>query len=195
MTRALPAIAMSVLILTSACADEGAVPGRPVDQTAARATTGPCMEPPDTLITGVAAGGLRIGDPVDRVRRDCDVAGDTVLMLEGMQQPALLVDLAGDTVVAEIVADEVWRITVRTPGLPTAESLRVGTPARRVAELEGASVAAGEGRYFVMAPSLCGLSFEIGGEAGHTGGWTPAEVRSVGDDVVISRILITGGCP
>lgn len=182
------------LALTLGCAGEGAVPGDEADG-ARQARGGPCMTPPDTSITGAAVGGLRIHDPVDRVRRECDVVGDTTLMLEGMAQPALLVDLAGDTVVAEIVEDRVWRITVGAPGLATTGSLRVGAPARRVAEREDAAIGAGEGRYFVMAPSLCGLSFEIGGPAPRPGGWTVAELRSAPDDVRISRILVTGGCP
>ncbi len=191
-----PAVGLLVavgLLLSMGC-------GGNQDDSGADADPGPegvavaCMAPPDTLVTGSAAGGLRIGHPAERVHRECNVVADTTLLLEGMSQPALLVDLAGDTIVAEIVDGSVWRIVVRSPGLATADSIRVGTPARRVAELDGAAVHAGEGRDYVITPTHCGLSFEVAARGPGGAPWTVEALRAARDDVGISRILVVGGC-
>jgi hypothetical protein len=118
--------------------------------------------------------------------------GDTTLMLEGEPQPALRVALGGDTIVAEVVEGRVWRIRVTSPGPATSDSLRVGTPVRRLAELPGVILAAGEGRYYAISPAHCGLSFGVEGLPFRARPWTVAELAATPDSVRVGEILVTG---
>jgi hypothetical protein len=185
------------IVLCTACAngsdspEPGASAPRPEDVAADGCATGP-----EPRITGTGVGGLRIGDPAERILSECDVVADTTIDLEGEPQRVLRVDLGSDTVAAEIVQDSVWRITVESAGPATADGLRVGTPARRLAGLPDASVAAGEGRYYVVAPSRCGVSFGLGGLQPRTrGAWNLDELRELPDSIRVTRILVFGGCP
>ncbi len=184
-----------VLLLAglAACAGPDARSGEPVTADTVGAASG--SAPPDgPLITGTGVGCVRIGAPVEDVRRECDVVGDTTLHLEGQPQPALQVALEGDTVIAEAVDDRIWRIRIVSPGLSTADSLHVGTPVRDLADLPDAMVSWGEGQSFLIAPSHCGLSFAIDGLPYRAQPWTAEELASLEDSVRISMILITGGC-
>lgn len=141
---------------------------------------------------------MRIREPVDSVRARCTVVGDTVLRLEGQEQPAIRVALGGDTVLIEIVDGRVWRMTVRSPGLRTADSTGVGTPIRTLVADSGAIVARGDGGQYVLSPAHCGLSFEIAGlparraEPGRT--WTARELATMPDSVRVGEVLVTGAC-
>jgi hypothetical protein len=132
---------------------------------------------------------------VEAVRRDCAVAGDTTLQLEGTPQPAMRVRIGADTVIAEIGNDTVRRITVTTSGPATADSLRVGTPVRRLAQYDSATIAHGEGQRFVLIGSLCGLSFGVDGLPGPFGRrWSVDELRDLPDSARVTRILVLGRC-
>jgi hypothetical protein len=146
------------------------------------------------MLTGAAVGGVAIRDDTESVKSRCAVVGDTTLVLEGNPQPALRVALGGDTIVAEVVEGRIWRIRVTTPGLATGDSLHVGTPVRRMAELPGVTLAAGEGRYFAISPAHCGLSFAIDGLPFRARPWTTAELATMPDSVRVGTILVTGAC-
>lgn len=85
----------------------------------------------------------------------------TEVRAEGHPAHIVMVDLARDTVEAEIVDDAVWRLAVRDPAFRTSDSLGVGTPLSRLMEFDGARPLSGEGRLFVQVPDHCGLSFEL----------------------------------
>lgn len=161
--------------------------------TPAAAPTG-CAAGGGAELTGAGIDGVKIGQSTEELRRLCPVVGDTMLLLEGQSQPALKIALGGDTIVAEIVAGRIWRIDVTSPGLATRDSLRVGTPARRLAALPGARVAAGEGNYFVFVPSHCGLSFGLVGLPTRGRPWTIAELAAQPDSARVGVILVTGAC-
>lgn len=134
---------------------------------------------------------------MDSVRARCAVVGDTVLRLEGQDQPAIRVALGADTVLIEIVDGRVWRITVRSPGLHTADSIGIGTPARRLAD-SGAIIARGEGGHYILSPEHCGLSFEIAGLPARDEpwrSWTTRELAAMPDSVRVGELLVTGMCP
>lgn len=153
-----------------------------------------CAGAVDDVVRGSGVGGLEIGLLAAQVRDTCPVVGDTTLHLEGELQPGLIVELGGSPVIAEIVADRVWRIRIYTPGLQTLDSIGVGTPAREVATVPAARLLSGEGSYFVIAPEHCGLSFEIEGLPDVSRSWELAELADQSDSVRVGTILISG-CP
>ena len=145
-------------------------------------------------ITAAGAGCVTIGATPDDVRAACEAVRDTSITLEGMSQPALAVDVDRAATLSEIVDGRVWRITVLEPGPETADGLSVGTPASRLAEFADSRVNVGEGRYFVTAPGLCGLSFGLEGLPFGATTPTPADLREAPSTVRISRILVLGRC-
>jgi len=153
-----------------------------------------CTAGPGTVLTGAGVAGIRIREDAGKVRHRCNVVADTTLTIEGQSQPAIKIALDGDTIIAEIVNDQIWRITVASPGLATSDSLRVGTPARQLAAIPGATVSPGEGNYYVFLPEHCGLSFGLDGLPVRTQPWTIADLATLPDSARVAKILITGSC-
>jgi hypothetical protein len=89
------------------------------------------------------------------------VLDTTQIAAEGMPSRTLRIALTSDTVIAEIVAGKVWRISVASPHLRTRDSLAVGVPAARLLTLDDPRGMMGEGRFFIASPDHCGLSFEL----------------------------------
>jgi hypothetical protein len=174
-----------------AAADQRAV-GRPDAPAGAPAPS--CLTARPNQVSGVAVGTIWIRDPVTRVRRDCDVVRDTTLRLEGHPQPALLVRIGTDTVVAEIVRGRVWRMTVRSPGLLAPGSLRVGMPVNRLADFPGARMGPGEGMFGATVPGLCGLGFGVGRVPGRRLHWGRDDLHALPDSITVESITVTGTC-
>jgi hypothetical protein len=150
----------------------------------------------DARIAGDRVGDVRIGAAASDVRRDCHVVADTMLTAEGEQLAALLVALGSDTILAELLHDSIFRIRVRSPGLATHDSLRVGVPARQLAGLRDAVIATGEGNTVVLAEAVhCGNSFGLEGLPVRTRRpWTAADLTTMPDSTHVGWILATGGC-
>lgn len=199
--RALSIAATLLIASAAACADvetpktEEPAPSHTESTTQAPTTVQRCTDPAEPLLTDSAVGLVRIEAPVDEVRERCTIAADTSLILEGDVQPAILVEVATDTVLAEIVDDRVWRIRVRSPAIRTADSVGVGTPARELLDEPGATVAWGEGDHFILNPAYCGLSFQLTGLPQRPEPWTTPEVAELPDTVRVNEVLVTGGCP
>lgn len=162
--------------------------------TASASTPTECTSGAGTVLTGAGVAGIRMREDAEEVRRRCNVVADTTLILEGQPQPAMKIALNGDTIIAEIVDDRIWRINITSPGLATSDSLRVGTPARRLAAIPGAIVTPGEGNYYVLLPDHCGLSFALDGLPIRARPWTIAELATQPDSARVTKILITGSC-
>ena len=177
--RRLAALGVALLFgpgLTAACAAESP------ERTAS---------PEAVVITAEGLGCARIGDPVERLREACDVAADTVLQLEGTQR-ALRVRVDGAHVIAEIVEDRVWRLSVLETGPLTPDSIGVGTPFPRAYARLDLGVHAGEGRYFAVPSNRCGISFELDGIPFEGPPPTPDALLEMGSQVRISRVLVLG---
>jgi len=168
---------------------EAAAPGAP-----GRADGPTCLDPSGPQLTDASAGLVRIGATESSVRAECNVVADTALMLEGDVQPAILVEVGTDTVLAEIVDARVWRIRVRSPGLRTADSVGVGTPARQLLAAPGANVVWGEGNHVVVTPEHCGLSFLLTALPPRARPWSTAEVAEMPDSVRVGEVLVIGSC-
>lgn len=191
-------IALATALALSACASpdrpEGAQTADAPPAAAASTAANECTLADGAALTGLGIAGIEIREDAAEVRRRCNVVGDTTLTLEGQPQPAMRIALNGDTIVAEVVNDEIWRIRITSPGPMTSDSIRVGTPANRLAQIPGASVSAGEGNYFVLLPEHCGLSFGLEGLPTRARPWTLAELASQPDSARVGIILITGSC-
>lgn len=153
-----------------------------------------CLNPSGPQLTGAAAGLVRIGATASSIREQCVVVADTSLALEGEAQPAILVEVGSDTVLAEIVGSRVWRVRVRSAGLRTEDSVGVGTPARRLLTVPDATVMWGEGNHVIISPIYCGLSFQLDGRPPRARPWTTAEVAEMPDSVRVSQVLVVGSC-
>jgi hypothetical protein len=162
--------------------DARPIPG--VDSAQGYTTTensGGCLAAGGTQLTGASVGTVRLRESEADIRIRCTVAADTVLLLEGEPQPALLLALGIDTVMAEIVSGRIWRLRVRSPGLRTSDSTGVGTPANRLLSETAATLSWGEGEHYVISPSYCGLSFQLQGLPSRGRPWTSAEVAQMPD--------------
>lgn len=149
----------------------------------------------DEVLTDEGIGELRIGATVESVRQKCNVVRDTTVMgAEGMPARKLFVALSRDTVEAEIVNGQVWRIAVDSPRLRTADGLGVGTSIKRLRQLKNPRLMTGEGQLFVASLEHCGMSFQlanVGPDAlrGNTG---RAGLARLPDTAVVSAVLIFG---
>lgn len=149
----------------------------------------------DEVVTDEGIGQLRIGTTVDSVRQKCNVVRDTTVMgAEGMPARKLTVALSRDTVEAEIVNGQVWRIAVFSPRLRTAESLGVGTSIGRLLQLKNPHGMMGEGELFVASPEHCGMSFQLAnaGPGARRGDLDRAGLASLPVTTVVSEVLIFG---
>lgn len=199
MSTHLKVLAVATLLALAACGPpKPKVEGQASEATTAGATavsdTSDCQVSDGAVLTGASVAGIRIREDAAEVRRRCKVVGDTTLQLEGEPQPAMKIALDGDTVLAEVVDGRIWRIRVTSPGLVTSDSLHVGTPARQLAAIPGATVSPGEGNYFVILPNHCGLSFGLEGLPVRGRPWTIAELATQPDSARVGVILVTGSC-
>lgn len=185
--------ALALLALAACAGADSSADGR-APGVSAEVPAAPCTSGSAPMLTGAAVGGVAIHDDAESARRRCTVVGDTTLMLEGEPQAAMRLAFRRDTIIAEVVEGRIGRIRVTSPGLATSDSLRVGTPVRRLEELPGTALLAGEGRYFVIAPAHCGLSFGLEGVPFRARPWTTGELPSLPDSVRVGEILVTGMC-
>lgn len=117
----------------------------------------------DVQVAG-GVGVLRPGASVAEVEAECSVVLDTVQAgPEGMPVRTLLVALGGDSVVAEIAADTVWRLRLTSSRFRTPAGFAVGTPAKVLAAANGARVQIGEGEVYMVVAGECGVSYRIAG--------------------------------
>lgn len=145
------------------------------------------------MIGDSSVGCLRLGASLDEVASACGGFADTVLVLEGSDQPGIWVDVGGGRALGEVVGDSIWRIRVSDPRLQTPDSIRVGTPLRRLAEYPDLQIAYGEG-VFALTESHCGKSFELRGLLPRRAPWPREELLTQPDSVQVSSILIIGRC-
>jgi hypothetical protein len=147
-----------------------------------------------TTLDGSGVGALRIGRPVDEIRRACTVLWDTTGRdIEGNPARTIGVRIGPDSVRAEVVNDSIWRLTVTTPTLRTADSLGVGTPLSRLLEAPNAHGLSGEGAVFVTMPEHCGMSFELSTTAPTPrSGWTRAALQRLPKATRVTRVLVFG---
>ena len=113
-------------------------------------------------ISDSAVAGLPIGASVASVKAHCRVLEDTTFPgLEGLPERTLLIQVGADSLVAEIDSERVFRIDVDSPRFTTRDSLRVGTRLARLLRDTSAQALIGEGNYYVVMRSHCGLSFAL----------------------------------
>ncbi len=204
-------ITLAFLVIAGGCkkADDAdrridtSVVAPPVAVSVPRDATSPADSGQDSLATcGVLSstglsndgiGDLLVGKSVDETKRLCDVASDSPQRdAEGQMQRTLVVQLGGETILAAIVDNKVWRLDVRTPRFVTKDSLGVDTPLRRIAHMRGAQFAPGEDGVYGFVADHCGLSFRfslpVRPPAG--GQWTVAAIDKDHGDAAVDRVLV-----
>lgn len=191
---------MRLALMTCLCA-LGCARGAPAERVeeVAEAAAVPaevrCTDRQDAVVTGAGVGPIRIRMRVNELPASCPIVGDTTLRLEGELQPAVLIDVDGDTILAEVVDERVWRITVSDRDLRTLDGIGVGTPAARLAVYSDAVIASGEGSYFVIAEaSHCGLSFALPQLRHRSERWRREDLVDLPDTVRVQSILVIGAC-
>ena len=157
-----------------------------------------CGPAAGAFLTGGGVGALRIGRTVAELASDCEILADSIvpLWLEGLPQRVVFIPWGSDTLAAEVVNDRIWRLSVRTPRVRTADSVGVGTTLSELLTKPGVAGLSGEGALFVVAPSYCGLSFGLGAEPESMIGaeWTLSELASLSGSTPVRQVLVFG-CP
>jgi len=147
------------------------------------------------VLSDEGIGALRIGATVESVRQKCNVLRDTTAMgAEGMPARKLIVALSRDTVEAEIVNGQVWRLAVNSARLRTADGLGVGTSIERLRQLKSPRLMTGEGALFVASSEHCGMSFRLSntGPNALRGNLDRAGLARLPASAVVSEALIFG---
>lgn len=148
---------------------------------------------PLAVVGDSAVGCLEIGATREAVERACGWVTDTTIHLEGMAQEAAWVAVGQGRALAEMADGVVWRIRVDDRDLATADSIRVGTAARRLSGLPGVRVLHGEGT-FVRTDAHCGKSFQIRGLPPEPREWSGEDLAALPDSVRVVGILVLGRC-
>ena len=145
-------------------------------------------------ISDSAVAGLPIGATVTSVKEHCKVLEDTIALgAEAEPQRTLLVQTGLDTLVAVIDSDRVWRIEVASPRFRTQDSLHVGTRLSALLRDTSAHALIGEGSYYVVIRSHCGLSFALPYiQLPEPGDLSAAALRALPDTLRIEEILVVG---
>ena len=154
----------------------------------ASGTPATCQVTPTTVLSGDGIGALRLGATLQDVRAACDVIHDSTLTHgnEGMPERRIRVALATDTLEGVVVNDSLRRVEVTTPRIRTADSLGVGTTARRLRDAN-ATLAVGDRGVFALVPTHCGLSFHLAGVRPDQASWS-----EVPDEAIVDRVLVFG---
>ena len=172
----------------------------------ALSVTGACSHPPRPThpartadcsfgpISDSAVAGLPIGATVASVKEHCKVLLDTTLLgQEALPERRLLVQIGVDTLVAVIDSDRVWRIHVDSPRFRTQDSLHAGSPLSTLLRDSSAQALIGEGSYYVIMRSHCGLSFALPYiELPEPGDLNPTALRALPDTLTVQEILVVG---
>jgi hypothetical protein len=139
-------------------------------------------------------GVLQVGATVEQLRERCRIVEDTVVAgVEGMPGRQLSIAILGDTLVAEVVQDTVWRIRITTGRFRTRDSLGVGTPAEDLTSRDGARALVGEGEIYMTIEEACGVSFRLDGVSYSIVASAPSPesaVRLVPDTAVVDLVLL-----
>jgi hypothetical protein len=146
-----------------------------------------------TRLADDGIGELKPGRTVEEVKRLCDVSSDSKQRgVEGQTERILVVQIAGDTILATVVGDKVSRLEVNTPRFMTQDSLGVDTPLRRLARMRGAQFAPGEDGVYGFVGAHCALSFRFSLPLRPpTGGqWTVAAIDKDHGDATVDRVLV-----
>jgi len=145
-------------------------------------------------ISDSAVAGLPIGATVASVKEHCKVLEDTTGPgEEGLPERTLLVQIGLDTLVAVIESDRVWRIEVESPQFRTRDSLHVGSRLSALLRDSSAHALIGEGSYYVVLRSHCGLSFALPHiELPEPGNLNSAALRALPDTLKVQEILVVG---
>ena len=140
-------------------------------------------------------GVLQVGAPVKLLVGRCQIVDDTVVTgLEGMAARRLYIVVQGDTVVAEMEEDTVWRVSLTTGRFRTGDSLGVGSPAGNLTSREGARALVGEGEIYLTIEEACGVSFRLDGVSFSNVASAPSPesaVRLVPDTSKVDLVLLT----
>jgi|SRR5438094_4884664 len=145
-------------------------------------------------ISDSAVAGLPIGATVASVKEHCKVLADTTFPgEEGLPERTLDVQIGLDTLVAVIDSDRVWRIEVGSPRFRTRDSLHVGSQLSALVRDSSAHALIGEGNYYVVMRSHCGLSFALPYIKLPTPGeLSSAALRALPDTLRVQEILVVG---
>lgn len=188
----IPCILLALILF--ACEDQDAAEPDPTEEEVARqAANEGCVESEDAL-TGSGIGAVQIGMAADELMKRCPQASDTTVTdIEGDAQPIILVPAGSDTLRAEIVRAEVWRISTEDPTWRTDDSLGVGSPISELLELPDVRGMTGEGNLVVVSPRHCGLSFQLEGEAPPpANGWDAEALARLPEATEVSLVRIVG---
>lgn len=191
--RSIPVCALALSTLLGCRSQAAKHPAHAADSArAAESTERACGA--STTLDGSGIGALRIGLPVDEIKRACTVLWDTTERdVEGNPARTIGVRIGSDSVRAEVVHDRIWRLTITTPAMRTSDSLGVGTPLGRLLQAPDARGLSGEGALFVTTPEHCGVSFQLSTTAPTPrSGWTRAALERLPRSTSVTRVLVFG---
>lgn len=131
--------------------------------------------------------------PAESVKAVCQVAFDTIRPgIEGDSERVMMVAFPPNGVEAEILADTVWRLNVRTPGIRTTDSVGVGSTLSTLLPRGDAIGLIGEGIFVVVYRDRCGMSFVLSGgiPPGRPRVWSARELATLPPSTKVERIMV-----
>jgi hypothetical protein len=142
--------------------------------------------PGSALLQCNGIGDVRLGVPIAQLKLKCVVVLDTTIVSgsEGLPERWLIVLIGKDSLEVEVQSDRVGRIGITSPRIRTADSLGVGTTARRLRRSGAQLLGSAEGSFYVRIPRLCGLSFRIEGVS-DASAWSDIPSKAAVDQVLV----------
>ncbi len=147
-------------------------------------------------LTGEGVGVVRVGQPVETVRKVCHIARHKLKKGE-TPPPDNLLDLKiGPTPLqVEIAQGRVWRVTIDEGPLRTTDKLGVGSSLASLLASGPARAGETEGVIYASTATQCGMSFALSyapKQGEDRDSWTAEGLAKLPPDTKVARILMSG---
>ena len=164
-----------------------------LDTNSPEAVEARCAGPLAPVVTAGGIGPVRLGSRPSEIAERCPVR-DTTLVMEGMSEQAVMIRVAGSSVIAQAGSDStITRIVVLDSAYQTERGVGVGSTVGDLRLAHGRICAiTGEGEMVVAAQQMPGISFATSVAAGAIPD-AESDAGAMPDSAHITRLWIFDG--